>query len=71
MEQNVGGLDRTARLVIGPLLVIVGLAVLLGTVPGGQAVGAVLLVAGAVLLATGLTRRCVINRLLGVDTRSR
>ena len=26
MEQNVGGLDRTARLVAGPLLALVGIA---------------------------------------------
>lgn len=71
MDQNVGGVDRTARLVIGPLLVVAGIAVLLGVVAGGQILGGVLIAAGAVLLATGVTRRCVINRLLGVDTSER
>ncbi|MFW5934880.1 MAG: YgaP family membrane protein [Halolamina sp.] len=71
MERNVGGLDRTARLVAGPLLVILGVGALLGTIPGGTTVGAVLLVAGAVLLGTGLTQRCLIHRVFGFDTFSR
>ncbi|WP_049981456.1 YgaP family membrane protein [Halolamina rubra] len=71
MERNVGGFDRTARLVAGPLLAILGVAALLGTIPGGTTVGAVLLVVGAVLLGTGLTQRCLIHRVFGFDTFSR
>jgi len=39
MEKNVGGTDRTVRLVVG-----------------------------AVLLFTGVTQMCILNRLFGIDT---
>ena len=71
MNQNVGGLDRTARLVAGPLLVLVGAAALLEAIPGGLAVGAVALLLGVVFTVTGMTRKCILNRLLGIDTSGR
>ena len=71
MEKNVGGLDRTARLVVGPLLALLGVAALLEAIPGGTAVGAVLLVVGAVLAGTGLTQRCLLHRVFGINTCSR
>lgn len=77
MNQNVGGTDRTVRLVLGSLLLLVGVAGYAGLLrlavgPLPQALTAVLLaLVGLVLLVTGLTRVCVINRLLGVDTSGR
>jgi hypothetical protein len=71
MERNVGGFDRTARLLAGPLLLLVGVAALLELVPGGVAVGGVALLLGVVFTVTGLTRKCVLNQLLGVDTSGR
>lgn len=68
MEQNVGGMDRTARLVAGPLLLLVGVAVLAEIAPGGVAVGGAGLLLGAVFTVTGLTRKCILNQLLGVNT---
>jgi hypothetical protein len=68
MEKNVGGMDRMARLIAGPLAVLAGLGVVGGTVPGGALVGGALIVVGAILSVTGATQRCVLNRLLGVDT---
>ncbi len=68
METNVGGLDRTARLVAGPLLLIVGIAAIAELLPLGTVVGAVAAVFGLVFLVTGLSRMCIINQLLGVDT---
>jgi hypothetical protein len=68
MEQNVGGIDRMARLVGGPLAALVGLGAVAGTIPGGALVGGALIVVGAILSVTGATQRCVLNRLLGVDT---
>ena len=68
MNPNVGGLDRTARLVVGPLALLAGLGVLVDVLPAGSLVGAALLVVGAILLVTGATRRCPLNSLLGVDT---
>lgn len=49
MERNVGGSDSTARLVGGPILLLVGVAALLG-------------------LVTGMTRKCILHQLLGVNT---
>lgn len=71
MEQNVGGLDRTARLVVGPILLLVGLAALAEILPGGAIVGGLALLVGLVFSVTGLTRKCVLNQILGIDTSGR
>ncbi|MFC7058642.1 YgaP-like transmembrane domain [Halovenus salina] len=68
MEQNVGGFDRTARLVAGPILAVVGLLIVAGVVSAALPLGAALLLVGVVLLGTGLTQRCIINQVLGVNT---
>lgn len=74
MEKNVGGYDRIGRFVIGAILVVTGIAGYAGAIPLAvrpvpQALAAlVLVVIGAVLLATGYTQKCVINRVLGVNT---
>jgi hypothetical protein len=71
MERNVGGLDRIARLILGPLVALVGAGVLFGVLATNRTVGVVLLVVGVVLVFTGLTRRCLVHRLLGINTCSR
>jgi len=77
METNVGGLDRTVRLVLGVLLLAVGVLGYAGVVrvavgPLPQALTSIVLVLiGLVLLVTGLTRKCMINSLLGVNTARR
>jgi hypothetical protein len=73
MEKNVGGFDRNARLVVGPILLLLGVAVLgdLVTVVAGTtglAIGVVAALVGAVLLVTGLSRTCPLNSVLGIDT---
>ncbi|MFB6229072.1 MAG: DUF2892 domain-containing protein [Halobacteriales archaeon] len=68
MKKNVGGLDRSARIVIGALLGIAGLVVALGFWELGTVVGIGALVVGAVLLVTGTTQKCPINSAVGVDT---
>ncbi|MFC3960064.1 YgaP family membrane protein [Halovivax cerinus] len=72
MKKNVGGTDRTARLVVGPILALVGVAILGGWIGLGGTLGTVLgalaVLVGVVLLFTGATQVCVLNRLLGVDT---
>lgn len=74
MDKNVGGLDRSARLVLGPILVIVGLAMLAGMftlgsdLVMGTVVPLVVLVVGAVFSVTGYTQTCPANSILGVDT---
>lgn len=73
MEKNVGGYDRIARLVVGPVLILLGLASYLGVVlppadtPAYALVGLVLLV-GVVFVVTGATRVCFLNRILAVNT---
>ncbi|WP_437931232.1 DUF2892 domain-containing protein [Sorangium sp. So ce291] len=69
MQENVGTLDRTARLVAGPLLMGLGATALGGL--RGRPGGLVALVAGALIVESAITRVCPVNRLLGVDTRER
>ena len=52
LTQNVGGLDRIVRIVLGLVLIAVGFAVLSGT--GGTIVGLV----GLIPLVTGLIGWC-------------
>ena len=74
MEKNVGGYDRTARLVLGPILVLVGAAWFAGL--GLPAAATTLALAGAAILAlvgvvfavTGYTQKCPLNSVLGMDT---
>jgi hypothetical protein len=74
VNKNVGGLDRTARIVLGVLLLLAGVAsyagffaVAVGPVP--QALASLLVVfVGLVVLGTGLTRTCLVYKLLNVDT---
>ncbi|WP_254522984.1 YgaP family membrane protein [Natrinema caseinilyticum] len=68
MEKNVGGFDRIWRLVGGAMLVVIGAAALVGAVAIGPVLAAVMVVVGAVFFATGVLQRCVINRLLDLDT---
>ncbi|MFB6172324.1 MAG: DUF2892 domain-containing protein [Haloarculaceae archaeon] len=74
MEKNVGGNDRVARLVLGPVLVIVAIAGYAGLVslavgPVPAALSAVVLgLIGVVFLVTGYTQKCVLNSVLGLDT---
>jgi len=71
MEPNVGGLDRTARLVGGLLVTLAGVVSLAGLLPLGPTVGAGLAFVGAIVFGTGLTRQCLAYRLFGVDTCKR
>lgn len=73
MEKNVGGYDRIARAIFGPVLIVVGAAALAGFVTiatgtlGFVLAGAALLV-GAVLATTAVTQKCPLNNLFGIDT---
>lgn len=71
MEQNVGGADRLARLVIGPLLLVAGVISLAQAMPVGLPLTAGALLVGAILLATGVVRQCPLNSLFGINTCSR
>lgn len=74
MKKNVGGMDRIARLVVGPALILAGIAGYAGLLalavgPLPQALTSVIvLLVGTILLVTGVVGKCPLNRLLGLDT---
>lgn len=73
MEKNVGGMDRIARFVIGPVLIVVGVAAIAGLFSlaagtTGLVLAALLLIVGAVLTTTALTQKCPLNSLIGLNT---
>jgi hypothetical protein len=76
MKKNVGGMDRIARLVVGPLLIMTGVAGYVGLLtlavgPLPQALTSVLVfLVGIILLVTGLVQKCSLNRVLGFNTYS-
>jgi len=63
MKPNVGGIDRTGRIVIGIVLLIVGLAA-----PIDMTWRIVALVVAAVALVTAAVRFCPANAILGINT---
>ncbi len=63
MKPNVGGIDRVARIVIGIVLLVVGLAA-----PIGMTWQIVALVIAAVALVTATVRFCPANAILGINT---
>ena len=65
-QRNEGPVDRTVRIVLGVLLLLVGLWLLNGL--GGAAGGIIVAVIGAILLITGITGFCGLYRLLGIST---
>ncbi|ELZ75194.1 DUF2892 domain-containing protein [Haloferax larsenii] len=73
MEKNVGGYDRIARAILGPVLIIVGAAALAGflTIAAGTlglVIAGALLLVGAVLATTAVTQKCPLNDALGFNT---
>lgn len=68
MDKNVGGIDRSGRIVIGVLLALAGIAAIADVWEVGLLVGAVALLVGAILLVTGITQKCPINDVTGIDT---
>lgn len=63
MELNVGGIERTIRVLIGLLLIALGL---FHVFTGAAAI--IGYVAGAIALITGLIRFCPAWRILGINT---
>ncbi len=71
MERNVGGYDKLARLVVGPVLILVGIAVVAELLEFGLVVGAAALLVGVVFTVTGSVQKCPLNSLFGINTCSR
>ena len=73
MEKNVGGYDRSARFVLGPLLIVLGAAaftgiITLSTGTLGLVLAGVVVLVGAVLTVTATTQKCPLNATIGLDT---
>ena len=66
MNMNEGIADRIARVYIGDALLITAV---LGSLP--SVISAILGIAGAVLVTTGMAGRCPLYKLFGIDTTSR
>lgn len=66
MKCNVGGVDRSARIVIGVALVVVGLFV-----PMNPAWQTVVFVLAAIALVTAIVGFCPANALIGINTCKR
>ena len=70
-------MDRSVRIALGALLVLVGVVGYAGFLPLawlgiGQALAGVLaVVLGVILLATGIGRTCLIYSVLGISTAER
>lgn len=63
MKCNVGGIDRTSRIVIGLVLLAVGLAA-----PIEMIWRIVAMVIGSIALVTAIVRYCPANAIFGVNT---
>jgi hypothetical protein len=63
MKCNVGGIDRTGRIVIGIVLLVVGLAA-----PVEMTWRILALVIAAIALATATVRFCPANAIFGINT---
>ncbi|MFC6720516.1 YgaP family membrane protein [Halobacteriaceae archaeon SHR40] len=73
MQNNVGGYDRIARFILGPILIIVGAAALGGllTLAAGTlglVLAGIAVFVGAVLTVTATTRKCPLNAAIGLNT---
>lgn len=68
MKKNVGGLDRSGRIVIGIILAVAGIAAFAGYWEASGVIGGVAIVVGLILLVTGTTQKCPINSAAGIDT---
>jgi len=66
MNMNEGIADRIARVYIGDALLITAV---LGSLP--SVISAILGIAGAVLVITGMAGRCPLYKFFGIDTTSR
>lgn len=63
MKTNVGSIDRLIRLLLASVLFYLGLFLY-----GGTGLGIGFVIAGSILLVTGLVGFCGLYRLLGIHT---
>ncbi|MFB6360196.1 MAG: DUF2892 domain-containing protein [Halobacteriales archaeon] len=71
MDKNVGGLDRTGRLIVGGIVTLAALASFAGFYQLGLGIGLAAIIVGAILLVTGTTQKCPLNQAVGINTYRR
>ena len=62
MDKNVGGFDRTLRIVLGAALLLFGYR------NRDRTAGTLAFVAGSDVFATAVIQRCPVNAVFGIDT---
>jgi len=67
MNKNVGLLDARIRIAAGMVLGSLGMASVLGVLELSVLTALGMMLVAVVLVVEGLTRRCVLYRLLGID----
>jgi len=67
-NKNVGGWDRLLRLIVGPALLVVSAAAVVGVIGLSPVLIAFSAIVGAILTVTGLTQKCPLNNLVKMDT---
>lgn len=68
MKENVGRIDQAMRAIAGPSLAVLGYSRLGGH--RGDAAGLALMIMGALIAGTAVTRVCPLNAALGIDTHA-
>lgn len=68
MEENIGSTDRIARVLLGTLLAVIGVAGAVDFVALGTGIGILLAVIGVVLLGTAAFRLCILYEILDIRT---
>lgn len=73
MENNIGELDKYARIAVGAVSGLLSIAILIDVLPESlslpEIASPILGVVGIVLLATAFTGKCGVYSALGIDTR--
>ena len=67
-EKNVGGWDRLLRLIVGPVLIVISAGAVVGFISISPALIVLSAIVGPILTVTGLTQKCPVNNLIGMDT---
>ncbi|MFD1600069.1 YgaP family membrane protein [Halobellus rarus] len=68
MEQNVGQTDSVVRIALGAIAGVISLGILGDAVSAPTILSPVLGIVSVMLLVTGLTGRCGLYSVIGVDT---
>jgi hypothetical protein len=63
MEKTIGNTDRIIRIILGIILILIPFIF-----SAGNVLKAILVIVGIIVLLTGITRKCLLYSLLGINT---